>query len=189
MSIRRIPALGSILLYAALLLLPGCEDGKDDGLPSTDSQKLEQKLAPVLQGQGVPQAAAYMPGPGVHKLVEIGNPPNTGCDGDNCISGIPDHWKTQSVGETELVLGCTYTEDPMSKTCEYNGGKTAKLSHVVAVYTLYAARTGEVIDQRTFEGDQKCPFSVFYHDSFPSTITDEIDFPRVYKWLKPYVEP
>ncbi len=175
---------GALFLTAlTAMTLVGCDDSGGGGGSLSNQDQMQM----VIEGRGAPDALDYVPGPGLHRIIRYNSPPSEGCSGDNC--GIPDHWTTFEVSEAELVLDCTYTQEPSATTCSFRDGYTATLSHVTATYSLYVASTGALLDQRVFAGDRQCPFSVFYSGDFPSTVEDEINTDILAQWLRPYVEP
>lgn len=123
---------------------------------------LEELVASVCSGQGVPEAAAYdINEPGPHPVVVI----YTDGTAHSWNEELQEDWKAQDITSVELVI-CIEPWVQEVEECEYTDNSGA--SFVVTRrnfwvnYSISAAQTGEEIDSDMWSGidADKCPLEI-----------------------------
>lgn len=144
------------------------------GLVAIFGDKAGQQLEPAnvaCSGQGVPAAAAYAGGPGVHK-VAVFVPPAFGGDGYHySLLSIRPQWRPETLAETELVLCLEEREQQVVERCEYesgflDGANVIERHQYRQAARLVAAQTGTEVATTTLVG------------SVPDACPEEAEFDR-----------
>ncbi|HNS52524.1 MAG TPA: hypothetical protein PKO09_15265 [Anaerolineae bacterium] len=139
----------------------------------------------VCEGTGVPDARAYSPGQGVHK-VEALEPRATASW--PWTRHLPKDWRPASLDEMELVLCLEAEEKARVEVCKYSGNREMERFQYRRQATLREARTGEVVGRMLLKGSSPatCPaVTSEMADRKGSRVTDDM----VIDWLEPYVSP
>src|SRR3990170_5255268 len=155
-STHRILATGSILI---LFLVTACS--KEPGHPvspaiTPDIPLIASALAPLISGQGVPEAAAFDPNnPGPHTVVilDVSGTPNIELN-----DLLPQEWLPASIRETELVVLVSPEREVFLGTQAYEGGPPISAYRYEVDLELREALTGRTLDRATFKGVNPPPF-------------------------------
>ena len=136
----------------------------------------------VCDGQGVPDAAEYIPGPGLHPIILL-DP--TG-QRHTWTNSIPEGWRSENVSDTELVVLVSYQIDVAIEVVHYAGPDITRYQYHVDV-VLRAAKTGEIIESITIYGTEprECRQTEDY--DLTELHGDEVPFSDLSDWLEPYV--
>jgi len=123
-------------------------------IPPTPKPDFSSIMAPVLSGQGVPDAAVYDPdAPGPHSLIIL----NSSGEPHSWNEQLPPDWIPSLVSETELVV---LVEDREVKlgTQAYIGGPSITRYRYEMDVQVFEARNGEIVLSRTLKGSEPNPF-------------------------------
>jgi hypothetical protein len=141
-------------------------------------------ISQACEGIGVPEAASYTGGAGIHKVVMVDS------DGDSIWYTLPPlDWQPDSVANTELVVCVGATKCERVGWCRYVNGPLLEKNRCHRWIRLVSARTGELVSAQGFYGDKpSCPGSV--SASRTSSVSGgDVDRGDVMDWLTPFVEP
>ena len=124
-------------------------------LVSSCSANIPRSMAPVANGQGVPEAGEFDPN-------QLGPPPLVVLD----TSGAPHawnemlsaEWRPSSVGETELVVVVGSEREINLGTQDYIGGPPITRYRFAADVEVRQTRTGQVLHRATLLGKDPDPF-------------------------------
>jgi hypothetical protein len=155
-------------------------------VPTQSIDDIVNLLKPVVEGTGVPEAAAYDPDkPGIHPLVFI-SPVDQGV----WDVSLPKTWIPLNVSQVELVAVLRYTDVLLQLHWfgTSKGGKTQIGRYRIDTEVwLREARTGTQIAFATFRGDDPLPFpSHLPSGVMPKGEATSSDVIQI--WLKSYVE-
>jgi hypothetical protein len=154
------------------------------GRQARPSRAILEAMAGVCQGQAETRAAAYTPGPGVHKLVLLdssGQPnPWTGA--------LPRAWRPASLEAAELVLCVGEERTEIIQTCHYSGGPDIDRRHYVRDVALLEARTGALVRKATLSGESPRRCQEFEIVKMTSLGGLPVSVEDVVEWLQADVE-
>jgi uncharacterized protein YjbI with pentapeptide repeats len=136
----------------------------DDMLSSALSQgnfRLEsreailQELKDVCLWMGVIEAGTYAPDKSFHALVLL----NAQGEEHKFTGRIPDEWEPMAIRFSELVVCAEEEEEISVEKCIYSGGPPIEGYQNKMHVRLMAAKTGDVVAERTFLGTKprECP--------------------------------
>jgi len=144
----------------------------------------EQAVRQICQtGQGVPLAAVYAGGPGVHPTLLL-NPNGT----NHTWAGSAWSWRPSTTLATQLVACVEPQQENVIEVCHYNGPDITRYQYSVAV-RLFAVQSGQQIATTTLWGApprecrQQEPWSLVRLAGQPVAANQLID------WLRPFSEP
>jgi WD40 repeat protein len=163
MAGRSIPRKICILCISLVFLLStGCKAKPKSAIPSIVSA-----MAPVVSGQGVPEAGVYDPTrPGPHRVVALtttGKEYHAGSGpayDRNWNDVLPFDWSPTSVGETELVVLIGPEKEVNMGSHAYSGGSDITKYRFEASVELREAHTGQVLATGTISGSDPEPFPI-----------------------------
>ncbi len=134
---------------------------------------VEVLAASVCRGEGAAGAAPYQPEdqPNLLLLLEVGKEgvtkveDGTRIESEEGVVGIhewtyavPPEWRSENIADIELVICATPQYSLTYARCEYAGNVTTPTIRYAVELTAREARTGDVIEMRTFEGrGEGCP--------------------------------
>jgi hypothetical protein len=153
-------------------------------VPTQSIDVIVNHLKPVVEGTGVPEAAAYDPDkPGIHPVIFI-SPIHQGL----YDVSLPKTWIPVNIGQTELVAAIRFN-DVLLETRNYIYRAIGKVGRyrVDTEVSLREARTGNLIAATTFSGSVPPPFPGMlkaYTILKGATASPDI----IVTWLKSYVE-
>jgi uncharacterized protein YjbI with pentapeptide repeats len=163
--------------------LPSTLSRKEIRLDSRDA--ILQALQETCQGDGVTEAADYVSDESFHPLALISI---TG-EKHELSHRIPDSWEPMALRFAELVACAEDEHEVAIEQCSYAGGPAIKRLQYQMHMQVMAAKTGEMIVERTFKGTEprSCPIVA------PATQTtikgDPIEFEEVESFLETYIHP
>jgi len=136
----------------------------------------------VSDGQGVPDAAEYIPGPGLHPIIPL----RLNGQRHTWTNKIPEGWRSENVSDTELVVLMSVQIEVAIEVVRYVGPDISRYQYHVDV-VLRAAKTGEIIDSTTIYGTEprECRQSEDY--DLTELHGDKVPFSDLSDWLEPYV--
>jgi uncharacterized protein YjbI with pentapeptide repeats len=108
-------------------------------------EDIQNAMARVCNGQGVPEAASYVPGPGIHPFVLLRS------SGQPFGGSVPDDWQPHAIQTTELVACIGAQEENLIQTCYYNGPNIERFRKHLNV-ELRSAQTGAIIASQNIYG-------------------------------------
>jgi hypothetical protein len=146
----------------------------------SDSRQFDMvDVSGVIDGQGIPGAADYVPGPGLHPMVVFGDIPP---------EDAPEEWRPGSLSALELVAnGERYSRS--IQVCHYIPVGTITRYRRYFDVDLYAAKTAGIVVQKTFSGGtpKTCPSSyVFYPPYHVSFHGSSVPIETVINFLEGY---
>lgn len=136
----------------------------------------EEGTSPACDGEGVPAAAEYVSGPGIHPTVLL----HDQTDGLE----LPEEWIPEDHTAAELVA-CFDYEHFLIQNCFYTGGKTIELRGEKLVINLVAVQTGTVVATNTFTKYGSCWASV---PAGQRDIKVHVSSEEIFAWLQPFIE-
>jgi len=117
-------------------------------------QPLIEELAPILQGQGVPEAAEFDPdSTSPHKFIILNETGNLHRWNDE----LPSDWLPSTLSETELVVVVEEQEVNLGSQA-YTGGPAITRYRYEMDVKVCEARNGEILLSRTLKGTNPEPF-------------------------------
>lgn len=141
--------------------------------------EIEEAVVEVCRGRSLPEAARYAPTKNTfHPLVFEG--------GEN---EAPLGWAPSALRYVELVA-CVKALKPVKfKNCGTYGGIKVFLERTHARYSVYAAKSGELVTQREFLGskDVYCPSSIQVGAGANNDLVGSIEFRVIKAFLGPLV--
>jgi hypothetical protein len=169
--------IGSMLLLLAAFAVMGRQ--------ARPSRAVLQALTGVCRGQGVPAAAEYTPGPGVHTIVLL----DASGEPMDWTGALPRSWRPESIQATQLVLCVGAERKEVIQTCQYRGGPDLDRNQYVRDVVLYQARTGVPIRKSIVSG--KSPRSCQEYEIVKmTTLTGlPVSVEAVVEWLQSEVQP
>ena len=183
----RIPFLVGTPLLLTIILALYIYVGQ--GRPSED---ILTAMATVCQGNGVPQAAAYVSGHSPHPIVLINESNETGTKANGWPSQLPHAWRPSQIDSTELVVCVGEKQEEIYQTCPYEDGRSVIRYQSTREVMLVEARTGKVITSETFRGNpaHACDKVVGFkpEEMAIGHYGTPVSLSQIVSWLKPYVE-
>jgi len=169
-----------ICFISICVFCAGCVS-EEEKQAAVQAESLARQMGPVARGVGVPQAAAYTKGRGVHPIVLI-----SGSGGVHFLTtSVPKEWQAKSVAETQLVV--VVGEDSMAlvEMCRYTGPSVARGRHSVAV-EFREAKTGKLISKTSFLGSMppKCRQTENYYVT--TLYGGDVDYNQLFSWIQKY---
>jgi hypothetical protein len=183
----------SVIILAGTLLSSGGRQAGQEGLAA---------LAPLRQvcfgGAGLPQAAAYSPGPGPRRVVVFRSNIAGSADPStfyNRSADYPANWQAADLPQAGLVA-CVHTGSVVVEECAYTLGDGARaiLQRVrsTALVELYAAQTAGLVARGELPGAEPraCqPQEQFTGAALTQAISgDAVSPAQIQAWLSGYVE-
>jgi len=124
--------------------------------PTSNLSELHLSLAPVLQGQGIPDAAEFNPEtPGPHLFIILDASGNVHLWNKQ----IPPEWVPINVYETELVVVIEDRIVPLDSQAYIGGPSITSYRRDIDIL-IREARTGEILISSTMEGPNPAPFPI-----------------------------
>jgi len=163
------------LIAAVSLTLINC-----GGKNPTGPTPLNVDLSGILTGSGIPDAADYIPGPGLHPIAVFGAIPTT---------AIPDEWLAKSVSTLELVAHGIEGR-LLIETCTYFPYGTIQRYSRVFKVDLYAAKSAVIVASETFISapPPECPSSDFFEPGeVKMYLADPVPIQTIVDWLEGFV--
>jgi len=143
-------------------------------------------LKNACRGEGIDQAANYNANDSFHPIVVL----NTQGERFEWTDQIPIAWEPMALRFVELVA-CTQGEQrQIIQTCSYTGGSAFTRSQYIIDLRIIAAKTGQVVAQRTFSGTtpDRCPEVKGRFDG-SGTTGGPVNRDEVNAWLIDIVHP
>jgi WD40 repeat protein len=147
---RNTLSLGLVLI---IVLSTGCKAKPKSIIPSIVSA-----MAPVVSGQGVPEAGTYDPNsPGPHHFVVL---TSSGKAYHDWNDNFPYSWSPSSVSDTELVILIGPEREVKRGSQSYSGGSDITSYQYEADLELREARTGKTLATTIIQGSDPDPFPI-----------------------------
>lgn len=106
-------------------------------------------LTAACDGRGVPEAAAYVPGPGVHLTTAFGRGQGTWHYEQRMV---PSAWGSSETASTELVLCFEDEQEGVVESCPYTTGMVVSRIQFARQARLVVAQTGQVLSNTMVMG-------------------------------------
>jgi hypothetical protein len=153
-------------------------------VPTQTIDVIVNLLKPVVEGTGVPEAAAYDPDkPGIHPLIFI-SPINQGV----YDISLPKTWIPPNIGQAELVAVLQFNYVLIDwRRYRQPDIVIGRYRTDTDVY-IHEARTGKLIASTTFQGGLPLPFPSVKTDPRADIKGDAPYAEMILIWLKQYVE-
>lgn len=153
-------------------------------LPSQTIEEIVPLLKPVVEGNGVPEAAEYDPDePGIHPLVFI-SPIRQGV----YDFSLPKTWIPQNIGQVELVAAIRFNNVLIQTRHYHVANTTIGRYRVDTEVSLREARTGNLIASTTFQGSDPSSFPKGERLPKGDLLGAAASADIILIWLKDYVE-
>ena len=151
--------------------------------PAELNAAVQGGLAGVCAGVGIPQAAEYIPGPGVHPTVLLNQ-----AGARHSWSGNMGAWGPANPADTQLVLCVSEQRENQIEECLYNGPSIFRYVYTVDVQ-LHSARTGQTVGATTLVGSfpRECRQTEPW--SLVRLAGTAVSFSQLQQWMRPYVAP
>ena len=140
-------------------------------------------FAPVCDGYGVDQAAAYSDGAGYHPVVLL----DSSGDKHSWTTGILAEWCPASVADNELVICVGEERKEVVEVCVYVDGSDITRYEYSLDVELREAKTGETVASHTLYSR---PRSCRDEERRSTTkLGSPVSLQKLEDWLEPYVLP
>jgi len=157
-----------------------------NGLRLESEDEMRAKLWPVCSGQGVEQAADYLPGQQLNSIILIMGEGKSHELSSGALWG--SYWISESVSNTELVA-CLSLEKVGIDQCTYDDGVTfARLMQRENI-SIFEAKTGKLVKQISIEGPRPsiCPAEIVAGGDYPDIVGDSPSGRSIIDALAPFV--
>ncbi len=185
---------GANLQLASLVNVKGLTDeslanlSNWKGLLLQDEDEMLALLFPVCSGKAVSTAAEYMPNKYANSMMPIDS------KGEKhdlaALEGVwGTYWLPESVSNTELVACFAEAQKINVGTCKYDDGTSIERYMQRLVISIYAARTGELIDAITLDGPRPttCPEKKVAGGEQPDYLGDPPYGRTIIDTLRPFI--
>ena len=183
---------GTTLQLASLVNAQGLSTQALANLESWNGLRLESEdemlatLWPVCSGQGVEQAADYLPGQQLNSIILIMGEGKSHELSSGALWG--SYWISESVSNTELVA-CLSLERVEIDQCTYDDGVTfARLMQREDI-SIFEAKTGKLVMQLSIEGPRpnNCPPKVVAGGDYADMVGEHPGGRAIIDALAPFV--
>ncbi len=187
-SLNRGRSIGALVIVVLTFLVfePFAFSGFLDNGVKQRLVEVERAVAPACSGQGNPNAAKYIPGPGKHLRVADFAQPNPPV---SYIWVERASWPS-SVNETQLVVCIGEEYSIHMANCGYTAGTNKERLWWGRDVRLVEAQTGKLVAEATVKGDDPgmCPDSVARGDESP-IYGSHVYSKEIEAWLQQVLNP
>lgn len=164
-------------------LVPGAAAGEAGPSLSELNAAVQAGLAGVCGGVGIPEAAEYVGGPGIHPTVLLND-----AGQQHSWSGRMGGWGPTNLADTQLVLCVTEQREVQIEECYYNGPNIFRYRYYMDV-RLHVARTGQVLASTQIWGTEPRHCRPTEPWSLVRLPGGAVPFSDLQAWMQPFVAP